>query len=173
MMATSKATILAVTFTVSCAVLYAVCTELNLPLVTYHPVIGEIDFLWKPERRGPAMYWYGWMLTSLIGATIIAFVATLIPENWLQRIITFAAAAAMAYLIVYSLALFVYEKATVELEWLKWRWLSAAVAFVLAAVVSLLMPIAWNERVWPGWTWAVPAGALAVLGYYLVPYFTR
>jgi len=173
MMATSKATILAVTFTVSCAVLYAVCTELNLPLVTYHPVIGEIDFLWKPERRGPAMYWYGWMLTSLIGATIIASMATLIPENWLQRIITFAAAAAVAYLIVYSLALFVYEKATVELEWLKWRWLSAAVAFVLAAVVSLLMPIAWNERVWPGWTWAVPAGALAVLGYYLVPYFTR
>ena len=173
MMATNKVTILAVTFTVSCAVLYAISTELNLPLVTYHPVIGEIDFLWKPERRGPAMYWYGWMLTSLIGASILAFVATLIPENWLQRIITFGAAVAVAYLIIYSLALFVYEHATVELEWLKWRWLSVAVAVVLAAVVSFLTPIAWNERVWPGWTWAVPAGALAVLCYYLVPYFTR
>jgi len=173
MIATNKVMILAVTFTVSYAVLYAISTELNLPLVTYHPVIGEIDFLWKPERRGPAMYWYGWMLTSLIGATILAFVATMIPEHWLQRIVTFAAAAAVAYLIVYSLALLVYEKATVELEWLKSRWLSAGAAVVLAAVLSFFTPIAWNERLWPGWAWAVPAGALAVLGYYLVPYFTR
>ena len=160
MMASSKLAVFTIVFGVACAVIYVISTELNLPLLTYHPVIGEIDFLRTPERRGPVMYWYGWLLTCLIGAAILDFLATLIPENWLQRIITFGAAAAVAYLVVYSLALFVYEKATVELEWLKWRWLSVAVAVALAAVVSFLTPVAWNERVWPGWSWAVPVGAL-------------
>ena len=173
MMATNKITTLAIMFTVAYAVLYAICTEFNLPLVTYHPVIGEIDLWRKPPRSGPAMYWYGWMLTSLLGAAALAFLSTFVPEAWLQRIIMFGVAAAVAYLVVYSLALFVYERATVELEFLKSRWLSAGVAAVLAAGLSFVTPIAWSERLWPGWTWVVPVGSIAVLGYYLVPYFTR
>ena len=169
----SKVPLVAITFTVAYAVIYAISTELNLPLVTYHPVIGEIDFLQKPARSGPAMYWYGWMLTSLIGAGALALLAAVVPEGWMQRALTFGALAAVGYLAVFSLALFVYDKATVELEFLKSRWLSLAVAVVLAAVVSYLVPAKWNERVWPGWVWAVPIGAMAVLGYYLTPYFTR
>src|SRR5262249_19701736 len=132
MTAMNKTTVFAVTFTVSFAVLYAICTEFNLPLVSYHPVIGELDFLRTPERRGPVIVWYGSIPAALVRATILAFLATMIPESWLQRIITFGAAAAVAYLIVYGLALFVYEKVTVELEWLKSRWLSAGAAVVLA-----------------------------------------
>src|SRR5215211_6908678 len=36
---------------------------------------------------------------------------------------------------------------------------------------QLVYPTSWNERVWPGWVWVVPIGAMAVLGYYLTPYF--
>ena len=119
------------------------------------------------------MYWYGWMLTSFLGASILAFVAAAVPEPWLQRAILLGFAAAVAYLIIYSLALFIYDRASVELAWLQWRWLSAMVALLPAALVSYLVPAGWTERLWPGWLCVVPLGALAVLGYYLSPYFTR
>jgi len=173
MMASDRATIFAIVFTVSCAAIYAACTELNLPLLTYHPVIGEVDFLWRPERRGPAMYWYGWMLSALIGATALASLATVIPEQWLQRAMIFGALTAIGYLVLYSLALFVYDKAPVELEFLTWRWPSLLAAGVLAAIVAAVPPASWRERLWAGWTWSVPLGALVVLAYYLTPYLTR
>ena len=173
MMATDKHAIFAITFTVAYAALYAICTEVNLPLVTYHPVIGEIDALWKPARSGPTMYWYGWMLSALIGATAIAFAATAIPEAWTQRAIAFGVFAAVAYLVLYSLSLLVYDKATIEMEFLKSRWLSIAGALMVAAIGTFFMPLQWRERLSPAWSWIVPAGAIAVLSWYLVPYFTR
>jgi hypothetical protein len=173
MMATSRTASFAMTFTLSCAVIYAVATELNLPVVTYHPAIGEVDFLWTPERRGPAMYWYGWMLTAFFGAAMLASIATVTPERWLQCAVMFGALAAVGYLLLYSLALFVYENATVELAFLKSRWLSVAAALALAGVVSFFLPATWSQRLWPGWVSLVPLGALAVLCYYLTPYFTR
>jgi drug/metabolite transporter (DMT)-like permease len=173
MTATSKAAVFAITFTISYAVLYTICVEVNLPLVTYHPVLGEVDLWWKPERRGPAMYWYGWMLTALIGAFAVALIATITPEKWIQRVVMVGCLAALAYAVVYSLALFVYERATIELEPLKSRWLSLSVAIVAAGILSWFIPAQWNERLRPAWTWIVPLGALAVLGYYLTPFFTR
>jgi hypothetical protein len=173
MIATHKAAIAAMMFAIGYAVVYVICTELNLPLLTYHPVIGEIDFLWAPERRGPVMYWYGWMLTSFIAAAAIAAIASITPEAWLQRTITFGALAAIGYLVLYTLALFVYDRATIEIELLKSRWLSAITATVIAGIIALILPARWNERVWPGWVCAVPVAALVILAYYLSPYFTR
>ena len=80
---------------------------------------------------------------------------------------------AVLYLIVYTLALLVYDKATVELEFLKDRQWSLIAAALGAAAVGLFAPTQWMQRVWPGWVWVVPIGSLAVLGYYLTPYFTR
>jgi hypothetical protein len=173
MMATNKIPVFALTFGVAYEAIYTVCTEINLPLLTYHPVIGEMDFLWQPPRRGPAMYWYGWMLTSAIGAVVLGWIGMTIPEQWLQRAILFGCLAAAAYLLLYTVALFIYDKATVELEFLKSRWLSAIAAAVVAAVISCFAPAHWNRRLWPGWMWVVPIGSLAVLGYYLTPYFTQ
>jgi len=173
MMSSSKLAVFTIVFSVACAVIYVVSTELNLPLLTYHPVIVEVDFLWTPERRGPAMYWYGWMLTSLIGALALATTAITVPESWVQRAILFGCLAAVAYLIFYTLALFIYDKATVELEFLKSRALSLGAALVAAAAISFFAPANWNQRLWPGWACVVPIGALAVLAYYLTPYFTR
>lgn len=173
MMATSRTVIFATTFTIACAVVYTACTELNLPVVTYHPVSRELDLWWTPERRGPAMYWYGWMLTSLVAAIALALVASVTPERWLQHAIMFGVLVAIGYLVTSTAALFVYERATVELEFLKSRWLHAAVAVLVAAVLTCFAPVQWRERLWPAWTWLVPLGTLAVLGYYLTPYFTR
>ena len=104
MMASRKLAVFTIVFVIAYAVIYVICTEMNLPLLTYHPVIGEVDFLWTPERRGPAMYWYGWMLTSLIGAVALAAIATAVPASWVQRVILFGCLAAVAYLVLYTLA---------------------------------------------------------------------
>ena len=56
MTASSKVAVFTIVFGVAFAAIYVICTEINLPLVTYHPAIGEVDVLWVPERRGPAMY---------------------------------------------------------------------------------------------------------------------
>jgi hypothetical protein len=173
MTATSKLAVFTIVFGVGYAAVYVICAEVNLPLLTYHPVIGEIDLLWTPERRGPAMYWYGWMLTSLIVALAIAGVASSIPERWVQRTIFFGSLAALAYLILYTLALFIYDKANVELEFLKSRSLAVAASLAAAAVISFFAPANWKQRLWPGWICAVPIGGLAVLAYYLAPYFSR
>jgi hypothetical protein len=173
MIASSKLAVFTIVLGVAYAVIYVICTEVNLPLLTYHPVIGAVDFLRAPERSGPAMYWYGWMLTSLIGAVALAWIASVVPEQWLQRAIFFGCIAAVAYLILYTLALFIYDKATVELEFLKSRSLSVLASLVAAATISFFTPTKWSERLWPGWVCLVPIGALVVLGYYLMPYFTR
>jgi hypothetical protein len=173
MTASSKAAVFTIAFGVAYAVIYVICTEMNLPLVTYHPVIGEVDVLWAPPRSGPAMYWYGWMLSSLIGALAVAWLAGFVPEQWVQRAIFFGCVAAVGYLIFYTVALFTYDKAPVELEFLKSRSLAVAAALLAAIVISFFAPMRWQQRLWPGWVWLVPIGALAVLAYYLTPFFTR
>jgi hypothetical protein len=174
MMASSRLAVFTIVFGVAYAVIYVISTELNLPLLTYHPVIGEVDFLWTPERRGPVMYWYGWMLTSMLGALALAWIASAVPEPWVQRVILFGCLAAVAYLMLHTLALFIYDKATVELEFLKSRSLSVVTPLAVAAAISFFAPTKWNQRrLWPGWVCVAPIGTLAVLAYYLTPYFTR
>ena len=46
-------------------------------------------------------------------------------------------------------------------------------SLVAAAAISFFAPTKWNQRLWSGWVYVVPIGALAVLAYYLTPYFTR
>src|SRR5262245_65297437 len=78
----------AVTFAITSPVLYLVCVSLNLPLFTYHPAVNRIDLLWSPPRsgEGPAMYWYGWTLSVLIGGAIVSFVAAMLPERMTRKI---------------------------------------------------------------------------------------
>jgi len=90
-----------------------------------------------------------------------------------QRVIFFGCAAAVGHLIFYTVALFIYDKATVELEFLKFRSPAIAAALVAAGGISFFAPTRWQQRLWPGWAWLVPIGALAVLAYYLTPFFTR
>src|SRR6476469_1120146 len=38
------------------------------------------------KRRGPAMYWYGWTATALIGSAILGGLSTMLPENIVRKI---------------------------------------------------------------------------------------
>jgi hypothetical protein len=165
--APNKLPVFFIVFVVAYAALYAVCVEMNFPLLTYHPVSRQIDFLYAVPRRGPAMYWYGWMVTSGIGALVIAWIATLVPEGWVQRAIIIGCGAAVAYLIFYTAAL------SVPVEFLKSRAPSVIAALTVAAAASYFVPAQWTQRVWTGWVWVVPIGSLTILSYYLTPYFTR
>jgi hypothetical protein len=173
MIASDKVTLFTITFAVAYAVVYVLCVELNLPVFTYHPAIGDIDLLKAPVKSGPAMYWYGWMLAALIGAATLGAVATALPERYLQRLIFAGVLGAIAYMVLYTSALFIYDRATVEIAWLESRWPSVSLAAVIGVLLGLFIPVRWSNRLWPGWTWVVPLGALSVLGYYLSPYFTQ
>jgi len=86
--ASTKFKTFAVTFAVASPLLYLVCVSLNLPLITYHPAVNRIDFLWSPARsgEGPAMYWYGWILSVLVGGAIMSVLVTMLPERVTRKI---------------------------------------------------------------------------------------
>ena len=55
-------------FAAAFAVIYVLSVELNWALFTYHPKIGQWAWLVDPAKNGPPMYWYGWLVTSAVGA---------------------------------------------------------------------------------------------------------
>ncbi len=59
----------------------------NWPLFTYHPGTNRVDLGWAAAVRdeGPAMYWYGWTATTLIGSAVLGALATLLPEHVTQK----------------------------------------------------------------------------------------
>ena len=75
-------------FSLAAPIVYVVCELLSLPLFTYHPATNRVDFGWAPGRsgEGPAMYWYGWVATMLIGCTVLGWLATLLPERVIKKI---------------------------------------------------------------------------------------
>ena len=67
----------AITFGIAFAILYTILERQNWPLFTYHPAVGKVDFWMHAARsgEGPPMYWYGWLVTSLLGATAVSLVS--------------------------------------------------------------------------------------------------
>ncbi len=161
-------------FSVAFAVLYLLATYFNLALVTYHPALKELQFLAQPPKAGPTMYWYGWIMTTAIGAFVAGAVATFMPDRWdrwVQRAITFAFVYAVLYVIVYYLALFIYDQATIELEFLKHPASSAIGALAAAVIASIFFPIRWTQRVWSGWTGVIPLSVMLVFVFLLRGWF--
>ena len=70
-------------FAIATPVIYVICEMRNWPLFTYHPGTRPDRLGWAPAVRdeGPAMYWYGWTATTLIGAAALGIVATVLPES--------------------------------------------------------------------------------------------
>jgi hypothetical protein len=73
-------------FSAAFAVIYAVVLDYNWAAITYHPKIGVWDLGTTPSRDGPAMYWYGIVLTSLVAALIATAIAALVPESVTKKI---------------------------------------------------------------------------------------
>jgi hypothetical protein len=78
----------ALVFGIAFALLYVVCDMAKLPMFTYHPGTDRIDLGYVLARRdeGPAMYWYGWLTTSALGASILGGLVAMLPENIRSRI---------------------------------------------------------------------------------------
>jgi hypothetical protein len=84
----SKLRTFAVTFAVVGTLTYCVCLFMNWPVFTYHPAVNRLEWGWGPSRsgEGPAMYWYGWTVTTLIVSTVVGFLATLLPESTAKKL---------------------------------------------------------------------------------------
>lgn len=104
----------ATVFAMATPVLYVICDMQNLPLFTYHPGTDRVDLGWAPAVRdeGPAMYWYGWTASTLLGAAVLGGLATLLPANVTRRVplaLVWIMPLLMLPILIYSLKFF-------------WRW---------------------------------------------------
>ena len=78
--------VFAVVFAAVYAVTYVFAVWKNFALFTYHPALNEFALGVQKPRDGPAMYWYGWMATSAIVASLAGFAACLAPESLARRV---------------------------------------------------------------------------------------
>jgi hypothetical protein len=104
----------ALVFGICFGILYVICDVAGLPMFTYHPGTDRIEPGFAPARRdeGPAMYWYGWIATSALGASALALVAALLPARIAGRIplaLTWIVPIALLPVLIYSLKFY-------------WRW---------------------------------------------------
>jgi hypothetical protein len=78
----------AVVFAIATPIVYVACEMQNWPLFTYHPGTNRVNWFYAPAVRdqGPAMYWYGWTLTTLIVSGALGLLATMLPENTARKI---------------------------------------------------------------------------------------
>ena len=79
---------LAATFAIIFAIIYAPTMDYNWTAATYHPIQGIWQFGRAAPLGGgsPAMYWYGFVITAAVGAAAVTALASLIPDNLMDRI---------------------------------------------------------------------------------------
>jgi hypothetical protein len=104
----------ALVFGITFAILYTVCDMAALPMFTYHPGTGRIDpgFVRARPDEGPAMYWYGWIATSTLGASILGLLAVLLPgkiRGHIPLALAWVAPIVLLPVLIYSLKFY-------------WRW---------------------------------------------------
>ena len=112
--ASSRFGAFALVFGICFGILYVVCDMAALPMFTYHPGTDRIDPGFAPARRdeGPAMYWYGWIATSALGASILGLLAALLPEKIRRQIplaLAWVVPVVLLPVLIYSLKFY-------------WRW---------------------------------------------------
>jgi hypothetical protein len=94
-------------FAAAFAVIYVVSVEANWALVTYHPRLGEWEWLTRPAKSGPAMYWYGWIGTSLLAASAVSLLVLPLMRRWQPPVwIGWAVPLAVMVVFVYLLRSF-------------------------------------------------------------------
>jgi len=99
----------AIVFAVAYLITYVVSVLNNYALFTYHPAIGEFGAGVEKGRDGPAMYWYGWMATSGIVASLAGVLAALLPESETRRLwpgLTWSVALVALAVLAYDLRQF-------------------------------------------------------------------
>ena len=104
----------ALVFGICFGILYVICDMAALPMFTYHPGTDRIDpgFARARPDEGPAMYWYGWIANSALGASILGLLAALLPEKIRSRIpvaLAWITPVTLLPVVIYSLKFY-------------WRW---------------------------------------------------
>ena len=104
----------ALVFGICFGILYVIADMASLPMFTYHPGPDRIDpgFARARPDEGPAMYWYGWIANSALGASIFGVLAALLPETIRSKIplaLAWITPVALLPVLIYSLKFY-------------WRW---------------------------------------------------
>jgi hypothetical protein len=109
------------------------------------------------------------------------------PRSFHSSAVVFTVVYSVTYLIAVqnNYALFTYHPALEEfgplvqpprdgpaMYWYGWIATAAIVALV-AAVLARFMPGGLAQRLWSGWSWAVPIASMVVFSYMLSGFFTR
>ena len=78
----------AVVFSASFSISYLLADMYKLPIFSFYPATSKITLGWSASTMddGPAMYWYGWLLSSLLVALTLSWLATLLPEKFARKI---------------------------------------------------------------------------------------
>jgi hypothetical protein len=76
----------AIVFAAVYAIVYVICVEQNYALFSYHPAIKKFGMGVQEPLDGPVMYWYGWMATSALAATITGLIAASLPQAIVRRL---------------------------------------------------------------------------------------
>jgi hypothetical protein len=86
MTASRRFGIFVIAFAIAYPIIYIAATELNLAAFTYHSALGEFGLGPNKPRNGPAMYWFGWITTSAIGALVVATIAAYLPSRLTEKL---------------------------------------------------------------------------------------
>ena len=76
----------AIVFAVVYSVVYVICVEQNYALFSYHPAINKFGMGVQEPLDGPVMFWYGWIATAGIAASIAGLVAASLPQGIVRRL---------------------------------------------------------------------------------------
>ena len=91
-------------FAAAFAITYVLAVEGNWALMTYHPRLGEWEWLTQPSKSGPPMHWYGWLVTSFLSAAATSLLALPMTRRWAPPVwIGWAVPLAVMALFVYLL----------------------------------------------------------------------
>jgi len=120
------------------------------------------------------MFWYGWLVLSGMAALATSVIATMVPAGFLRRATFFCCVLGAlwpACLIV--LRSFGPDWQSLDIEFMNSEWAAAVPAFLITAAISYVVPARFVQGVWVPLLLIVPLAGLFVLGYSLLPFFTR
>ena len=92
-------------FAAAFAVIYVIVEQQNWPAFTYHPRVGEWEWLRQSARaaNSPAMHWFGWIATTVIAAVAVSAAALPLtkgrePPVWIGWAVPLAVMVLFVYL---------------------------------------------------------------------------
>jgi len=63
--------VFAIVFAVVFTIAYVISVEQNYALFSYHPALDQFGMGVEQPLDGPVMYWYGWLATATLVASVL------------------------------------------------------------------------------------------------------